>query len=51
MKDLATAMIKMDDGSTLTLEVSWAVNNTILDAIYESARTGASVDLDWSFLE
>lgn len=26
VEDLATAMIKLDDGSTLTLEVSWAVN-------------------------
>jgi predicted dehydrogenase len=26
VEDLATAMIKMDDGGTLTLEVSWAVN-------------------------
>ena len=126
VEDLASAMIKMDDGTTLTLEVSWAVNtlsdnshfvdlmgteggasirgnrlvytthrfdrpvdvesqpasgedsrtllcrhflhcvqsgtapisdavsglvnNTILDAIYESARTGTAVDLDWSFL-
>jgi predicted dehydrogenase len=126
VEDLATAMVKMDDGSTLTLEVSWAVNtlsdnshfidlmgteggasirgkrlvfttqkfdrpvdvevtppadgdprmllakhfvdsclagsepisdavsglvnNTILDAIYESARTGTAVELDWSFL-
>ena len=127
VEDLASAMIKMDDGSTLTLEVSWAVNtlsdnshfldlmgteggasirgnrlvyttqkfnrpvdveasvkggddhrtrlsehfldsvaagtppisdavsglvnNTILDAIYESARTGNAVQLDWSFLQ
>ena len=126
VEDLASAMIRMDNGATLTLEVSWAantlsdnshfidlmgteggasirggklvftgqqfdrpfdveaaapqkgdarallcrhflecvasgatpisdavsglVNNTILDAIYESARTGASVALDWSFL-
>ena len=126
VEDLATAMIKMDNGSTLTLDVSWAVNtlsdnshfvdlmgteggvsirgkrlvfttqkfdrpvdveanptqaiddrtllsrhfidcvrsgerpisdavsglvnNTILDAIYESARTGRAVELDWSFL-
>jgi predicted dehydrogenase len=123
VEDLATAMIKMDDGSTLTLEVSWAVNtigdnshfidlmgteggasirgkaitftsqkfdqpidvpaepppadnprtamtehfldcirsgkppisdavsgwknNRIIDAIYESARTGGAVELDW----
>ena len=26
VEDLATAMIKMEDGSTLTLEVSWAAN-------------------------
>ncbi|MFD2212732.1 Gfo/Idh/MocA family protein [Metabacillus endolithicus] len=26
VEDLATALIKMEDGSTLTLEVSWAVN-------------------------
>lgn len=127
VEDLASAMIKMDDGATLTLEVSWAantlsdnshfidlmgteggasirgkrlvyttqkfdrpvdveapvpvgedhrtllarhflesvaagttpisdavsglVNNTILDAIYESARTGGAVELDWSFLD
>ncbi len=126
VEDLATAMIKMDDGSTLTLDVSWAVNtlsdnshfvdlmgtdggasirgnrlvftgqkfdrpfdvevdakaiddartllarhfvesirsgsapvsdamsglvnNTILDSIYESARTGKAIELDWSFL-
>ncbi|MCC2686389.1 MAG: gfo/Idh/MocA family oxidoreductase [Paenibacillaceae bacterium] len=29
VEDLATALIKMEDGSTLTLEVSWAVNNVI----------------------
>lgn len=29
VEDLATALIKMEDGSTLTLEVSWAVNNAI----------------------
>lgn len=127
VEDLATAMIKMEDGSTLTLEVSWTantlsdnrhfidlmgteggasirgneltftshkfdrpidvpveapnkgearsllaehfaacvrtgeppisdavsglVNNTIIDAIYQSAKTGRSVDLDWSFLD
>lgn len=127
VEDLATGMIKMEDGSTLTLEVSWAantlsdnrhfidlmgtdggasirggeltftsqkfdrpidvpvdapnagdartllaehfascvrtgtkpisdavsglVNNTILDAVYESAKTNAAVDLDWSFLD
>ncbi len=127
VEDLASAMIKMDDGATLTLEVSWAVNtlsdnshfidlmgteggasirgkrlvyttqkfdrpvdveapapagedhrtllarhflesvasgttpisdavsglvnNAILDAIYESARTGRAVELDWSFLD
>jgi predicted dehydrogenase len=125
VEDLATALIKMDDGSTLTLEVSWAVhmdtdntpfihlmgseggasyrgsrgklltekfnrpletelvkpendegervrlsrhflecvregrmpissaltgltNNLVLDAIYESSRTGNEVKLDWS---
>ena len=26
VEDLATALIKMEDGSTLTLEVSWAVH-------------------------
>ena len=26
MEDLATALIKMEDGSTLSLEVSWAVH-------------------------
>lgn len=127
VEDLATAMIRMDNGATLTLDVSWAantksdnqpwidlmgteggismrgddltlttqkfdrpidvdttpsstigartllakhfaesvrndtrpisdvvsglVNNTILDAIYESASTGTSIDLDWSFLD
>jgi predicted dehydrogenase len=127
VEDLATAMIKMDNGSTLTLDVSWAantksdnqhwvdlmgteggvsirgdeltlttqkfdrpidvdttpslstgarpmlaahfvesiqndtqpisdvvsglVNNTILDAIYESAKSGKAVDLDWGFLD
>lgn len=126
VEDLATAMIKMDDGSTLTLDVSWAVNtlsdnkhqidlmgteggvsirgndltftaqkfdrpidvattpagpdardllaqhfvdciksgkrpisdalsglvnNTILSAIYDSARAGTAVTLDWSDIE
>jgi predicted dehydrogenase len=128
VEDLATAMIKMEDGSTLTLEVSWAANtdpsygqllhlmgteggaslysnhgllinqkfgrtcttelkarpnaadprallsrhfidcvksgtqpisdgvsglknNMILDAIYESAKSGEMVKLDWSILE
>ena len=127
VEDLATATIRMDNGSTLSLDVSWAVNtksdnrpfvdlmgtdggaslrgddltlttqkfdrpvdidstpsskinartllsshfvesiengtrpisdavgglvnNTILDAVYESAKTGKSVDLDWSFLD
>lgn len=126
VEDLATALIRMEDGSTLTLEVSWAVhmdtdntpfihlmgseggaalrgnrgkfltekfdlpmetelvapandeggrsrlsrhflecltegktpltsvmsgftNNLILDAIYESSRTGNEVKLDWSY--
>jgi predicted dehydrogenase len=31
--------------------VSGLVNNTIIDAIYQSAKTGRSVDLDWSFLD
>jgi len=125
VEDLATALIKMEDGSTLTLEVSWAVhmdtdntpfihlmgseggasyrgpkgklltekfdraietelskpendegerlrlsrhflecirdgkqpitsalsgftNNLVLDAIYESSRTGQAVNLDWN---
>ena len=127
VEDLATAMIKMDNGATLTLEVSWAVNtksdnrhwvdlmgteggvsirgdeltlttqkfdrpiavesvpvspvgerdqlaahfvesistgtrpvsdvesglvnNTILDAIYQSAAEGRSIDLDWAALD
>lgn len=29
VEDLATALIKMEDGSTLSLEVSWAVNGEI----------------------
>jgi predicted dehydrogenase len=29
VEDLATALIKMDDGSTLSLEVSWAVNGGV----------------------
>lgn len=29
VEDLASAMIKMEDGSTLTLEVSWAVNSGV----------------------
>src|SRR5205085_2122658 len=29
VEDLATALIKMEDGSTLSLEVSWAVNGAI----------------------
>ncbi len=127
VEDLATAMIRMDNGATLTLDVSWAVNtksdnrhfidlmgtdggvsirgddltlttqkfdrpidvestpkanadaralltshflesvtsgtppisdavsghinNAILDAIYESAKSGTAIDLDWSFLD
>lgn len=32
VEDLATAMIRMEDGSMLTLEVSWAVNNAPEDS-------------------
>ncbi|AHD05348.1 oxidoreductase domain protein [Paenibacillus larvae subsp. larvae DSM 25430] len=52
VEDLASAMIKMEDGSTLTLEVSWITsvmtgytNNLILEAIYESS--GPYKKLSW----
>jgi len=35
---------------TIAPVYSGMVNNIVLDAIYESAKTGKSVDIDWSLL-
>jgi hypothetical protein len=57
VEDLATELIKMEDGSTLSLgegkepitsALSGFTNNLVLDAIYESSRTGHEVKLNWS---
>lgn len=47
VEDLATALIKMDDGSSLTLEVSWAVNMDTSNQPFVhlmGADGGASID-------
>lgn len=40
-----------DGKEPMTNGVSGLVNSTIIDAIYESARSGDAVKLDWSFLD
>jgi predicted dehydrogenase len=40
-----------EGAQTIAPVYSGMVNNLVLDAIYESAKTGKSVDIDWSVVE